>query len=148
MATGNIGRLFLLQIGSGSPEVFTSVATARSTSMTINNETVDVTAKDTSGARELLECAGITSFTISLAGVFKDVGAGLGSPQGDAQYEDVIRARAEANTIDLYRIIAGNGDTWSGQFQVTSFAFAGEYNGEQTYDITLESSGIIASVQA
>ncbi len=34
-----------------------------------------------------------------------------------------------------------NGDTIEGLFQITNFELSGEYNGEQTFTCTLESSG-------
>ena len=44
----------------------------RTESMTINNETVDVTDKDGNGWRELLEGAGITSMSLKGSGVVSD----------------------------------------------------------------------------
>ena len=52
------GRAFLLKIGDGGgPETFDVVGGMRSTSLRINNETVDVTNKTSGGWRELLSGA-------------------------------------------------------------------------------------------
>lgn len=69
------GRAFLLQVGDGDPggtgELFTTVAGLRSTSLSLNNETVDVTTKDSAPWRELLANAGIRSMQVQGSGVFK-----------------------------------------------------------------------------
>ncbi len=128
------GSLFLVKVGDGvgSHETFTTVASARSTGMTVNNESVDITAKDSAGWRELLAGAGIQSMSITLSGVFKD-----------SVQEELIRGYSFANSIDSYQLFSGNGDMFSGEFQVTSYSRAGEHNGEETFDLALESSGVI-----
>jgi len=129
--TAQKGRLFLLKIGAET------VQTARSTSMTINNEQVDITAKDTNGWRELLEDGGIKSMTISLSGPFKD-----------AAVEEVLRGYAQANSINAMSVVSGNGDVWSGDFAISSYARNSDYNDVEAYDVTLESSGIITFTPA
>ena len=53
------GSALLMKIGDGaSPEVFTTIGGLRSTSISLNEEAVDVTTKDSSGKyRELLGAA-------------------------------------------------------------------------------------------
>lgn len=121
------GSGFLLKSGSLPG---TTLAGLRSTSFTINGEAVDVTSKDSATLRTLLAAAGVTSMSISGSGVFQD----------DAAIK-AVRAAAKAMTLDLYVIAFENGDTIDGSFQCTSFENAGEFNGELTYSITLESSG-------
>jgi len=127
------GKLFILAVGDGeSPsESFTDVAAARSNSMTINGESVDITSKSSNGWRELLEGAGITSMSMSVSGVVKE---------GN---EALLEAAALASTIGNYQLKRGNGDTFTGPFQVTSYENAGEHNGEVTFSATLESAGVI-----
>ena len=127
-----LGHLLLLKVGDGTTvESFTTVAGLRSTSMTVNKETVDVTTKDdTSKYRQLLAGAGTKSVTISGAGVFTD-----------AASEETIRINAFDNLIINYQITFPNGDDLKGAFQITSYERAGEFNGEETFTITLESAG-------
>ena len=68
------GDLLLLKVGDGATsETFTTVAGLRSTSLTVNKETVDVTTTDsTTKFRQLLAGAGTTSITVSGACVFTD----------------------------------------------------------------------------
>lgn len=128
------GRLFLLKAGDGaSPEVFTTVAGLRSTGLTINGESVDVTDKDSEDQmRELLDGGGVKSMTISGGGVFKD----------DTS-QTLLESRALAGSIDNYQIVFDGGRTYEGGFQVTTVEYAGEHNADHTYSVTLESSGTI-----
>ena len=60
------GASLVVKIGNGaSPEVFTTVAGLQDTSISINQETVDVTNKDSSRVRTLLAQGGVKSFTIT-----------------------------------------------------------------------------------
>ncbi len=127
------GSLFLLKAGDGGgPETFTTVAGLRSTSFTINNATVDVTTKDSAGMRELLAGAGIQSMSVSANGVFTDSAA-----------EATLRANAAANSVNNYQIVSGNGNTWEGGFLITSYGRSGDHNNEESFTISLESSGTI-----
>jgi len=128
------GSAFLLQIGDGATptEVFTTVAGLRSTSFTINGETVDVTNKSSAGWRELLDGAGVATMSISGSGVF----------QNDTEMRK-IRDLAVTRAVNNYQIIFGSGDIYSGAFQVTSVEQAGEHNGEVTYTVAMESAGAI-----
>jgi TP901-1 family phage major tail protein len=128
------GSLFVLATkNSGSPVTYTTLTSARSTDMTINNSQVDVTTITSGGAKTLLAGAGITSMQITLSGVFED-----------STQDKQVQAAATANTIGQYKLAGGNGDTYIGQFALSSYKLAGTYNGEQTYSVTLDSSGAIA----
>lgn len=118
---------------STGPDVFTVIGGIRTESMTINNETVDVTDKDGNGWRELLEGAGITSMSLKGSGVVSD----------DTVFTDHIMAAVMANTHVVLKIESGLGDVWQGTFAVPSAERAGEYNKEETFSITLESAGTI-----
>ena len=67
------GLEFLLAVEDGStPDTYNTIGGLRSNGLTINNETVDVTNKSSSGVRTLLEGAGVNSIEISGSGVFFD----------------------------------------------------------------------------
>lgn len=127
------GSSLLLKIGDGaSPESFTTVGGLRSTSITINDEPVDVTNKDSSNNRELLANGGVQSISISGSGVFTD-----------AASETTLRSDFGNSTFTNYQVIIPDFGTYTGAFMVASLEYAGEYNGEVTYSVTLESSGAI-----
>ena len=106
---------------------------------------VDITTKDSDSlvsggstkARELLAGGGVSNMSISASGVFTD-----------ATLENEVRARAQKGTIDAYKLVFGDGDNIAGNFQLTSYERAGEFNGEETYSLTLESSGQVTHTSA
>ena len=127
------GSAMLMKVGNGaSPEVFSTIAGLRSTSLTVNNESVDVTNKDSLGKRELLAAAGVQSISVSGSGVFTD-----------GSSESTIKTNALADTIDNYQFLVPDFGTFTGAFQVTSLEYAGEFNGEVTYSMSFESGGAI-----
>jgi len=137
------GSSFLLKDNStGTPA---TIGGLRSTSMSINGEMVDITTKDsnafvTSGndkARDLLEGGGIRSMSISASGVFTD-----------SSTENILRGFAFDGAIQNYDLIFGDGSSIKGAFLITSYERAGEYNGEETYSVTLESHNTITYTDA
>lgn len=123
------GRAFLLKTGPGGTGA--TIAGLRSTSFNVNGEAVDVTTKDSpNNLRELLAGAGVSSLSVSGAGVMQ-------SGTQDTYFINAVKDRLLAT----YSLVFGTGYVISGAFQVTSFEAAGEHNGEQTYTASLESSG-------
>ena len=128
------GKAVLIKHGDGgSPEQFTTIGGLRSTTITKNDEAVDITNKDSSNVRELLGGAGINSVTISGSGVFTD-SAG----------ETAIRAEMGAASFSNYQFVIPGLGTYEGAFMLASLEYAGEYNGEATYSCTFESSGAVS----
>ena len=133
--TAQNGAAFLLKIGDGgSPVTYETVAGLRTTNMSINGDTVVVTHKESGGWRELLSGAGTRSVSVSASGIF------LGS---DA--ENAIRAHALAGTIDDYELSFEDGAKMQGSFLVQRLDYSGDFNGERTYSMQLESSGAVVS---
>jgi len=109
----------------------TAIAGLRETSLTINSEPVDITGKGDSGYRTLASFAGVEAIDISASGVFQD---------------DVMRdiAFAGTGTTKLLTDVTldwGDGGSLSGDFYLASYESAGAHDGEETYDISLRSSG-------
>ena len=121
------GDLLLLKQGG------TTIAGLRTTRLSINNTLVDVTTKDSSAKRTLLAAAGIQSMSISVDGVFND-----------AAIEETIRGFAVAGSINTFKLLFPNGDDFTGSFQIASYERGGDVGGEETFSMTLESSGTIA----
>ena len=129
------GSAFLLKVGNGgSPLVYATVAGLRTTQLSVNGEMVQVTSKDSGGWRDLLSGAGVRSVSVSGAGVFTGSAAELR-----------IKGNALAGTIDDYRLSFESGETLSGKFLVPRLDYAGDYNGERSYTLSLESSGPVVS---
>lgn len=129
------GSAFLLKVGNGAqPPVFTTVAGLRTTQLTVNSETVVVTHQGSGGWRELLSGAGVRSVALSGAGVFTGSAA-----------EARIKANALAGVIDDYQVSFESGETLTGRFQISRLDYAGDFNGERTYTLALESSGPVVT---
>jgi TP901-1 family phage major tail protein len=129
------GSAFLLKVGNGgSPEAYATVAGLRTTQLSINGEAVAVTSKDSGGWRELLSGAGVRSVSVSAAGVFTGSAA-----------EARVKASALSGAIDDYRLTFESGESLTGKFLVTRLDYAGDYNGERSYTMALESSGAVVS---
>lgn len=127
------GSAFLLKVGDGgSPVTYATVAGLRTTQLSVTSDTVVITHKGSGGWRELLSGAGIRQISISGAGVFHGSAA-----------EARVRASALAGTLDDYEVRFEGGDGLRGRFQVTRLDYAGDFNGERTYTLTLESSGAV-----
>ena len=128
------GALLLLKVGNGgSPETFTTVAGLRSTSIALNDETGDVTNKDSGNKRTLLAGAGINSISVSGSGVFTDQPSEL-----------TVRTNFASGSFANYQVVLPDLGTYEGAFQITSLEYAGEFNGEVTYSLSLEGSGTIS----
>ena len=138
------GSAFLLKDNSGGSAVV--IGGTRSTSMSINGETVDITAKDSatfSGSsghdigRALGANMGIRSMTISASGVFTD-----------SSGENNLRGAAFTGDSLNYDLVFGDGSNVKGAFIITSYERAGEYNGEETFSVSLESNGTMTYTNA
>ena len=132
------GSALLLKIGASAAaaaasDTYTTVGGLRSTSISLNQETIDVTTKDSANARELLADAGVESVSISGSGVFTD-----------ATSEQTLQGAFGGANIPNFEIVLPDLGTYQGKFQITTLEYGGEYNGEMTYSITLESSGAVA----
>ena len=128
------GSALVMKIGNGgSPETFTAIGGMRSTSISMNEEIVDITNKDSSTHRTLLAQGGVNSMTVTGSGVFLD-----------ATIDGTLEGKFNSATIDNYQFLVPDFGTYTGAFQLTSLEYAGEYNGEVTYSFTFESSGQIA----
>jgi TP901-1 family phage major tail protein len=129
------GSAFLLKVGDGgAPVAYATVAGLRTTQLSVNGEAVNVTSKDSAGWRELLSGAGVRSVSVSGAGIFTGSAA-----------EVRVRSNALAGIIDDYELSFESGERMRGRFLVTRLDYAGDYNGERSYTMSLESSGAVVS---
>jgi len=129
------GSAFLLKVGDGAnPPAFATVAGLRTTQASINGEMVTITSKDSGGWRELLSGAGVRSVSVSGAGVFTGSAA-----------EARLKTSALSGRIDDYRLAFESGETMTGRFLLTRLDYAGDFNGERTYTLALESSGAVVA---
>lgn len=130
------GQAFLLKVSDGAtPPIYTTVAGLRTTQMSINGEPVVITHKGSDAWRELLSGAGVRSVSVSGAGVF------IGSIG-----ETHIKSNALAGILDDYELSFESGEKMQGRFLVARLDYAGDFNGERSYTLALESSGPVVSL--
>lgn len=117
-------------IGDGQ---FVTIAGLRATRISFNAETVDVTSLESIGGwRELLAGAGVRSASISGSGVFRD-----------ANTDERARQIFFDGEVPLFQVIIPNFGVIEGKFQISAIEYAGNYNGEATYEMTMASAGVL-----
>jgi TP901-1 family phage major tail protein len=130
--TAQKGKDLLLKIENGAS--FLTVAGLRTRQLRFNSETVDITHSESAGRwRELLDGAGVRRASVTGAGLFKDEASDI-----------LLRQVFFDGLIKNFQIVIPSFGTMSGLFQITALEFAGAYNGELTFDIALESAGLIS----
>lgn len=126
------GKDLLLKLDDGTG-TFITVAGLRTRQLVLNAEAVDITSADSSGQwRELLSGAGIRRAALSGSGVFKD-------DVSDAQ----IRQMVFDGTIRAWQVVVPDFGRLQGPFHVASLEYRGEHAGEVTFDLALESAGVL-----
>ena len=127
------GKDLLVKIDMTGNGLFETAAGLRATRISFNAESVDVTSLDSTGGwRELLAGAGVKTASISGSGVFKD----------EATDERARQIFFDGETPDFQVIIPDFG-TVEGPFQITSVEYAGNHDGEATYELSLASAGAL-----
>ena len=108
----------------------------RSTSITLNSESIDITSNDDGGFRTLLgDDPALQSLDVSLDGVLKDA----------SLLSKIVGATTLIEGYDL--LITGIG-TFSGDFYLGSVGITAPTQDATTYAITLQSSGEFTFVEA
>ena len=132
------GKDLLVKVDMTGDGLFESAAGLRATRISFNAESVDVTSLESAGGwRELLAGAGVKTASISGSGVFRDA----------ATDERMRQVFFDGETPAFQVIIPGFG-TVSGPFQITAIEYAGTFDGEATYELSLTSAGAISFVAA
>lgn len=128
MATGYLGKAAILYYHDGSGYV--EVGACRTNSMKMNKESIDITNKSSADWKTFLE-GGIKSLELSGAGVLTD-------DTGQAQ----VLAAMFAGSIKQFKLAFGNSRLIVGNFNIDSFEVEGENGKEQTFTVSLSSSGL------
>lgn len=109
----------LVKIANGSD--YTTVAGLRTRRLAFNAEVVDA-SKPWKGQLHRVSLSG--------RGIFKNAAA-----------DSLIRVNFFDGAVKNYQIVIPAFGMVKGLFQITNLEFAGEHNGEVTYDVALESAG-------
>ena len=128
------GKDILLKISDGAATpTFVSVAGLRARTISLNAKTIDATDSDSAGRwRELLAGAGVRSVAVSGSGVFRDAAS-------DAQ----VRQSFFDQSARAWRLVIPDFGQLEGPFIVAALEYAGEYDGEAAFAISLASAGAV-----
>ena len=123
------GSAFLLKTSNGAePPSYTTVAGLRTTRMSINASPIPLDgSEDFKGA--------LVSVSVAGNGVFTGHAA-----------EARIKASALSGGLDDYELSFESGERMRGSFLITRIDYSGDFNGERTYTISLESAGQVQAL--
>ena len=128
------GKDMLLKLDATGSGSFTTVAGLRTRALTFNAASIDVTDSESAGQwRELLAGGGIKRASVSGSGIFKDQAS-----------DETVRALFFGATICAWQLVIPGFGTVAGPFQLTSLQFSGDYSGEVTFDLSLDSAGQVS----
>ena len=127
------GRALLLKVDATGAGSFSTVAGMRTRKISFSAGLVDVTDADSPGRwRELLEGAGVRKAALSGTGLFKDAAA-----------DETVRSIFFGGLLRTWQVVIPDFGTIAGLFQLTALDYAGQHDGEVTYEIALESAGAL-----
>ncbi len=130
MAVQN-GKDLLIKVDMDGAGAFSTLAGLRASRISFNAQSVDVTSIESVGGwRELLTGGGVKSASISGSGVFRD-----------ADTDERARQLFFEGGTPLFQVIVPDFGIIEGAFQITSIEYAGQYEGEATYELALASAG-------
>lgn len=130
------GRDILLKLDLGGG--FVTVAGLRSRRIAFNSEAADITDSGSAGRwRELLADSGIRRASVNGSGIFKDSAS-----------DAAIRAAFFTGTVADWQLLIPGFGTIAGPFQITALEYAGNHDGEVTFDMALESAGALTLSEA
>ncbi|WP_372805652.1 phage major tail protein, TP901-1 family [Loktanella salsilacus] len=132
------GKDLLVKVDMTGDGLFESAAGLRATRISFNAESVDVTSLESAGGwRELLAGAGVKTASISGSGIFRD-----------AETDERMRQVFFDGETPKFQVIIPSFGTIEGAFQITSIEYAGTFDGEATYEMSLTSAGQVSFVAA
>lgn len=127
------GKDLLLKLDAEATGDFLTVAGLRTRRLEFSADTVDVTSADSPERwRELLAGAGVRRARLSGAGVFRDQAS-----------DAAVRSAFFAGAVRPWRVVLPDFGTVEGPFQIAALEFAGDHDGEMTFDLSLESAGAL-----
>lgn len=121
--TARTGRNLRIRRGT------TPIAGARTDSITINNEPLDITDKDNAGWRTFLADAGVRSIDCEVEGVLED------------STLIAISVGTAANLLESYTIAITGLGTFTGNFYLNNLQLSGEMADVVTFTASIQSSG-------
>jgi len=127
------GKDLLLKLDAAATGNFVTVAGLRSRRLDFSADTVDVTTADSPDRwRELLAGAGVRRAHIAGSGIFRDEAS-----------DAAVRTVFFDGALRPWQVVVPDFGLVEGLFQIVALEFAGDHDGEMTFDLTLESAGAL-----
>lgn len=123
--TARVGRNLRIRRGT------TPIAGARTDSLTINSEPIDITEKDDAGWRKYLADTGVRSLDCEVEGILED----------STLIADILGAGSVL--LQSYTILITGLGTFTGNFYISSIQIGAEQDGAITFTASLQSSGTV-----
>ncbi|MFK7793288.1 MAG: phage major tail protein, TP901-1 family [Devosiaceae bacterium] len=134
MMTAFAGRTLLLKTYNSTTDQFEAVGGLRARALDLVQELVNTTHGESEGRwRELLGDAGLRHGKITGSGLFRDSAS-------DAR----VRALFFDGTVAQWQVIIPDFGTIEGPFLVSALDYSGRHDDAITFEITLESAGVLA----
>ncbi|MEO1773468.1 MAG: phage major tail protein, TP901-1 family [Pseudomonadota bacterium] len=132
------GKDLLIKLDEQGTGTFETVAGLRATRLSFNADTVDVTTAESAGMwRELLAGAGIRAAQVSGSGIFKD-----------AASDEALRTVFFEGRAPAFELVIPDFGTVTGAFAITGLEYAGNHDGEATFEVSLASAGALSFAAA
>ena len=143
MTTGINGRRVRIRYDADGAGAGAAVEIARATTdnLSVNNEMLDITAKDDSGKRLLMNDTALQTVSMTCSGV----AAAL------AQHRTLVELTMNAGagtSLHWFELFAEGLGTFRGQFYIESFELGAEASSAATFSMSLQSSGPNSFVKA
>lgn len=123
------GRDLLIKIANESGQ-YVTLAGLRSKALKFNAKLVDITHSESlEGWRELLPGAGVKSVQLTGNGIFKNSAS-----------DALARTAFFEQSAENYQIIIPGFGVLEGEFLISALSYAGSYDAEASYDLTLSSA--------
>ena len=130
------GRELVLAVSTtDAGSTYETIGTLNSKTLTINNNSVDVTTPPSTPANTLWmeSLDGVKSISVSGDGIFAD----------NSQEARLNTIAMGTNATSNFRLTIPSFGTFTGQFRITSLEFGGETESGVTFSLSLESTGTI-----
>lgn len=114
-------------------DAFQNFGGLRSKSFSFNSEGIDITNQDSDEWKNILDGAGVRSFSVSGSGVYTN----------EDVFQDAQESALNNALICMMFIDVKASRVWVGCMKITSLEISGDYDAESNYSISAESSGAV-----
>lgn len=112
-------------------DLFKTFGGLRSKSFSFSSDAIDITNGDSDEWKNILDKAGVRSFSVSGSGVYTN----------ESAFQDAQTSALANELICMMFIDVKSSRIWVGCMKITSLEISGDYDAESNYSVSAESSG-------